>query len=346
MNELDDIIYRIGNRILLETHALLIIQRITSRIDPDPHPFFLRRLLQFGMDWSSSQQYNRMVDVVLLALEPFHSRQWGDVVNHEWCHRFVSDAVIAVLYKLWIKREPPPNTLLLPFDSFMDVINYVTDLVLQLQKHHDPQHNKKAKIFVRFIADSMRMFVENDKETKEEFQKWLADYIKFTNSHPGVYTILHRTCTKCPPMSTIKIIQLFIDGKTDPNVKDEDGDTPLHYLALNKKFPDVAAAATKLLLGVGAHLDQSNNGGITPLDFFNARKTYLDKKGIVAHPYLQKLACTILPLSCLCAQVIRQNSIPFEEKYQLPSHLVPFIQRHSTECDFTVVLSDSSPVEV
>ena len=39
------------SHLLLQTQALLVIQRVMSRLDPDPHPFFLRRLLQYSKMW-------------------------------------------------------------------------------------------------------------------------------------------------------------------------------------------------------------------------------------------------------------------------------------------------------
>ena len=137
----------------------------------------------------------------------------------------------------------------------METINYVTDLVFQLQKHPDPLQKEKSNTFVYFIADSIEMFTEHDKETSPEFQKWLASYIKFTNSHPGVLTVLHSICSRST--LPIKIIQLFTSGKADPNAQCDDGNSPLHLLAVSKNFSNVAEA-TKLLLDVGAHLDLSN----------------------------------------------------------------------------------------
>ena len=138
------------------------------------------------------------------------------------------------------------------------------------------------------------MFTENDKETSPEFKNWLSSYIKFTNSHSRVVTVLHRTC--CSPFFTIKVVKLFLNGKADPNAQAKDGYTPLHYLAANKYFPNVAEA-TKLLLGVGARLDQPNNVGATSLDYFKARKTYLEQIGIVPDPYLQMLSLSCIVLS-------------------------------------------------
>ena len=84
-------------------------------------------------------------------------------------------------------------------------------------------------------------------ETSPEFKKWLWGYIKFTNSHPGIFTVLHATCW-CPHLP-IEIVQLLIENGSLPNAKDDDGCTPLHYLAWNKNSN--VAAAVKLLLGDG-----------------------------------------------------------------------------------------------
>ena len=126
----------------------------------------------------------------------------------------------------------------------MDVVNHITDLVFQLQKHPDPLQNDKARKFVAFIVRNIKMFAELGKETSPALRKWLADYIKFTNSHPGVYTVLHHLFTNIwstvevyclSPFST-KIFQLFINGKADSNAQDGFGNTPLHLLAMKNNI--------------------------------------------------------------------------------------------------------------
>ena len=317
----------------LQTQAFLVVERIMSRLDPDPHPFYLHRLLHLGMNWyQNANQYSSSVIVVIVVLELLHARQWKDVIDYDWCDNIVLGALYSITYSRWMKMETPPTTSQLPFDSFMDVINHVTDLVFKLQKQPDPLQKKKADKCVLFLTNTIKMFTENDKETSPVFKKWLADYIKFTNSHPGLLTILHCTCTRSP--LPIKIVQLFTNGKTDPNAQDVDGDTPLHLLAMSKNFPGVEEAV-KLLLSVGAHLDLSNNYGITPLDFFKANKMYLERNELVPDPYLQKLTRTVLPLTCLSAQVIRQNSVPLEDK-KIPSDIISFIQCHSARRDVKV----------
>ena len=252
-NELEQM-FAEGNRFLLESQALLVFQRILSRIHPEPHPFHLRRLLQFGQDWfSESSEYNQMVNVVLLVLEPFHARKWEDVVNNDWCYQLVIGAIDMIKYYSWMQKEVPPNSSQLPFDSFTDAINYVSALVMKLQKNGDVEQRDKAQYLVLFITDVIRMFTENGQETNPEFKKWLAGYIQFTNSHPGVFTVLHATCAN--PYLPIEIVELLIENGSLPNAKDDNGYTPLHYLIKNRNSPNFKVAAN-LLLRAGAYIDK------------------------------------------------------------------------------------------
>ena len=179
------------SHLLLQTQALLVIQRVMSRLDPDPHPFFLRRLLQYSKMWfQSSNQYRSSVDVVILILEVFRSRQWEGVILLVTANELIDysrrhlllDSLRSIKYSRWMKKEPPPNTSQLPFDSFMDVINYVSDLVFKLQsKHRDPDTlpDELSPWLVGFITDSIRMFTENDMEERsQEFKKWLSRYMQ------------------------------------------------------------------------------------------------------------------------------------------------------------------------
>ena len=328
--------YQRNSVMLFQTQALLVIQRITSQIDPDPNPFFLHCLCRFLISKSSYPSLNQSsLDVTLLILELLHSRQWKGVIDYDWYENIVWDALNPI--KNFHLLNPHPHRTQLLFDGFMDVVNHITDLVFQLQKHPDPLQNDKARKFVAFIVRNIKMFAELGKETSPAFRKWLADYIKFTNSHPGVYTVLHHLVTNIwstvevyslSPFST-KIFQLFINGKADSNAQDGFGNTPLHLLAMKNNFSEFSAVSAELLLDVGAHLDLSNNDGFTPLDYLKDLKNHLELKGFVPDPFLLELTRTVLPLSCLSAQVIRQNSIPFENK-KLPPVIISFIRRHSS----------------
>ena len=77
-----------------------------------------------------------------------------------------------------------------PFDSFVDVINYVSDFMFLLQKHTAIEQYHKPFQFVAFIFHLILMITEHDMQTSPEFKKCLVGYIKFTNSLSGVYTVL------------------------------------------------------------------------------------------------------------------------------------------------------------
>ena len=145
----------------LQTQAFLVVERIMSRLDPDPHPFYFHSLVQFSMNWyRNGNQYSSSVNVVNFILELLHSRQWKDVIDYDWCENIVLGALYSITYSRWMKMETPPTTSQLPFDSFMDVINHVTDLVFKLQKQPDPLQKKKADKCVLFLTNTIKMFTE------------------------------------------------------------------------------------------------------------------------------------------------------------------------------------------
>ena len=215
----------------LKIQALLVVQRIFSQNDPHPHPFFLRCLFRYNnaVFWDGNAKYYRFcVNVLNFISELLHGHQWKNVIDYDWCNKYLTTALLVITYFGWTIMEQPTDRSHMPLDSFMEVINYLSGLVFQLQKHPDPLQSRKANNFVRFMTDFIGIFVENDKQTCEEFQKWLSGYIKFTNSHPGVSTVLH---SNCQSSLSPKLFQLFLQDGADPNAKDECGNTPLYYLA-------------------------------------------------------------------------------------------------------------------
>ena len=84
-------------------------------------------------------------------------------------------------------------------------------------------------------------------------------------------------------------------------------------------------------MDAGAHLDQANSFGESALEFFKQmQQTNVEHEGITYEGYhcdLQPLINSVLPLSCLAAQVIRQNCIPFEN-VTFPASVQTFIKSH------------------
>ena len=122
-------------------------------------------------------------------------------------------------------------------------------------------------------------------------------------------------------------IRLLLDAGVDPNVVDESGDTPLVILA-NERLK-INIKCIKMMLDAGTHIDQANSS----IDFnFNQRRDsaleILKSRLHANYSGIFPLINVVLPLKCLCANVIRQNRIPFEK---LPRSLESFVGRHSRE---------------
>ncbi|KZS01845.1 Uncharacterized protein APZ42_001372, partial [Daphnia magna] len=130
----------------------------------------------------------------------------------------------------------------------------------------------------------------------------------------------------------IAVIRLFLELGADPNATDADGLTPLHWLSMYSK--DFGQA--QVVMEHGGHIDQADYNRQTPLMHFRQwhRQTPLmhfrqwhrvfDR---MPDPRLQALLHTVLPLSCLAAQVLRQNQILFDVK-EIPATLHSFVRRH------------------
>lgn len=67
----------------------------------------------------------------------------------------------------------------------------------------------------------------------------------------------------------ISVVRLLVAARFDPNIPDEDGYYPLHYMAFWRNAPGSHPRGVRLLLTAGADVDPRNSTGDTPLCFLS-----------------------------------------------------------------------------
>ncbi|CAH1109897.1 unnamed protein product [Psylliodes chrysocephalus] len=161
----------------------------------------------------------------------------------------------------------------------------------------------------------------SDEVTKEIHQA-IYNLVKLKVKAKSGRTMLHLAC--CRDVAILgrypacqfpspHLAEVLLKVGADPNLKDEDGNTPLHLTAMAKPCPP--SSVVQVLLANGAHIDTVNNVGETFSDLL---------KGQPVHQLVNTVKYT--RLSCTAARVIRQFKIPY--RGIVPSALESFIACH------------------
>ena len=126
--------------------------------------------------------------------------------------------------------------------------------------------------------------------------------------------IIHWVCHLCQN-DRYYFSSSFQGAGFDPNAVDEYyGNTP--HVILARDRPAIDIICTKIMLDAGAHIYHPNKNKLSVLIILQSRlkENYSE---------ISPLIYSVRPLKCLCANVIRQNKIPFENL--LPSTLESFV---------------------
>jgi hypothetical protein len=322
----------------LYTQALLVIQRIMDKSNPEEHIYILVLLCTYALN-NFHNDRNRAVSIGMYLLSQFQELEdldedfnsvlietIGMLVTHFknlYDMPISSDRVELSFANLITTLESTlkvnQNTVdyLDDYDNFalltLDLIGFLTDMLPVLSKQES-----------RRLKQTLITFNHTD------FRYHMVDY----------GNVLHLTCRQCyedliePTRFPISVIKVLLELGADPNFTSSYlEETPLHILAKSNQWElwletTNITEAVQLLLDSGANIDQPNRMGKTCLDLFKLKEKELSKKGTPSI-FLQKLIQReqLRPLKCLAAQVIRRNRIPFVPG-DLPNTLFTFVKRH------------------
>ena len=307
----------------IHIQALFIIKRVMNEIHPHPLPYLSFALLRYGrLLVLDSYLFSHAIDFGMLAVEPLRTPEWNDALNSDWSFTVVEKFLDILWFRLHYQKEMnlplgSPNRVHFPviIEAFRCFSHFHSKLLI---RHGATSQESAQLVFVQM--NCIKELPLLNLEESEEFKQWLSGYIGVVECHPRMFTLLHAVC-HCHPQDN-NTIQLLLNAGACPIATDKYGNSPLLLLSLARSFN---GTAVQLLLDAGAHLDQANDEGITPLNMLKRVQLIIAKQNLAPDPYLHSLCDTFFPLQCLCAQVIRKHRIPFEH---LPPVLKSFVEKH------------------
>nr|CAH0104767.1 unnamed protein product [Daphnia galeata] len=295
----------------LQIQALLIQHRICSEEHPrqtSPSCLYIKSLLTYGNRLFVSGRYDRAINTYLLLLEQMTG------FDPKMTHPIAIEDFNVTLGKLSscfkkLLREPltsPKREKLTPANILM-AIKFCTTIANLVGRIYD---------FLIILADvSPQMNSQDNKQLEEHISIYINSNEKDSS------TLLHAAIW--PYQFNLKSINLFLRLGADPNATDMYGKTALHILASkwfwywHSKESELYVQVFQTLVDAGGHLDMMTPEGETVASILKESVRGYS----YCHPYLESIINAVPPLTCLCARVILQHGIPFNEDYQLPSTL-------------------------
>jgi len=198
----------------------------------------------------------------------------------------------------------------------------------------------------------------------EEFEMKRAVFklVRFAPRGKHGWTPLHLACLKDSPCPSLRfplcefpmpeMVSLLLEVGASPNDLDDEGNTPLHSVALSNPVPRTVVT---MLLSYGAHLDIRNKRGKTPLDLLSLA-TFIpgystsaiihgppseegqqhqqqppsphnqEQSSLYSSTRLDIFPLRFLSLQCLAARAVVRHGIPFSGV--LSADLEKFVRIH------------------
>jgi hypothetical protein len=197
-----------------------------------------------------------------------------------------------------------------------------------------------------FVLQLLKYFPHLNKEENKQFEEYLSRFVHL-DVHRGSHSLLHGAINRCMwiyESDFQRVIDLLLKLDVDPNATDRHGKAPLHLLAEKwnetrfSTYGNSAAFASlfiseslsmvfQSLVDVGGHLDQATPEGQTVISLLKIQRTKYTHQDCHFDSYMESVINTVLPLSCYCAQSLRQHGFPLDNRF--PPSVKSFILRHS-----------------
>ena len=167
--------------IQLFTQAIWVIQRIMSQLVPGPHSFTLYRLYTYAYEFYDSNQYSRVINILMLMLEPFHG-QWSD----SWDLNFAISGTIDIMNDTFrrLKRMPPDSQRGLEdfsFDNLMTAFDFavaINRLAIRKRLTTAAQTRLDTSLYEVILNLTELMLPQLSLEESHRFKKALHHFLR------------------------------------------------------------------------------------------------------------------------------------------------------------------------
>jgi len=310
----------------LQIQALLIQHRICSEENPrqtSPSCLYLKSLLTHGNRLFDSGRYDHAINTYLLVLEQmtgFDPKMTHPKAIEDF--NLTLEKLSSCFKKLLRESLTSPKREKLTPANILMAIKFCTTIAKffpKLKRNYSNSRNHSS--FVGHIYDFLIILVDVSPQMNSQDKKQLEEHISiYINSNEkDSSTLLHAAIW--PHQFNLKSINLFLRLGADPNATDMYGKTALHILASKWNWYDTKnelyVQVFQTLVDAGGHLYMVTPEGETVVSILKESVRGYS----YCHPYLESIINAVPPLTCLCARVILQHGIPFNEDYQLPSTL-------------------------
>ncbi|EFX87040.1 hypothetical protein DAPPUDRAFT_307135 [Daphnia pulex] len=325
----------------LEAQALLVGHRtFTRQTDTGLNSFHLENLVLFSNNFN--KQNSRAFNIYLIILD--QSYGFTSTSPHKCVGHFVRTiyGLLILFDKLWANQQDHPETREIASKNLVLTVKYTLAALTNVSSA-SPHFRLIDRTWQQDIQKKIHVLLSNwlsslTKEHTENLKECLVPFFRIYNSNHGFLSLLHMVVNFDRPSTymttystTVQLIQLMLEAGADPRITDRNGKTPFHCLFDGSVWTCARSnlkTVFKAMLDAGGHLDQATSSGRTVISLIKSwRTSALPFANLVRDPYFDSFIYSVLPLSCSCAQVIRQKRIPFEN--QLPPSLKSFVLLHS-----------------